>query len=154
MRKTSGKGLLSLLLAGLLLLSVPAGCAAKPPADEPVFGEEEKLPPVELTMPEYQLTYAGEMKDIIKTREITEGEQTGLEFYVQLSGKDVTVFVLYFDSENGEYVQFLTDEAGNRIPVAFDMAELPAGLSEADTETFYLAQESVNDMASSIKLRQ
>lgn len=148
-----------LLLAMALLVSVLAGCSQEsgsvPPVVEPTYQvvgtEPPTEPPVEVKMPEYAFTYSGELKDLIVLKEVEEF--SGLEFSVKLSGGEEHIFTLHYNTVEGDFVTMLENSAGEKVPVAFQMATLPEGLSEADTEIFYRAQESVNEVAQSLKLK-
>lgn len=141
-------------IMALLLMCLLAGCAEtadEAPAEGTVIEEEETLPPVEVAMPEYELTYAGELKDLIVVKEVKDA--AGLDFFVKLSEQEAAIFTLRYNTDEGELVTVLTDGQDNRIPVAFEMAETPEGLSEEDEAQFYLAQEAVNEIVESLKLK-
>lgn len=138
----------------LLVLSVTA-CSAK---QEEVYNygsveevEPEPLPPIQIEMPDYELAYSGELEDQIIVEE-TE-DQSGLAFSVKLSTGEVSIFTLHYNSEEGDLVTVLDAADGERVPVAFEMAEVPENLSEDDLSTFYLAQEAVNEIVESLKLK-
>ena len=122
------------------------------------FVDEEELipetePPVEVSMPEYELTYSGSLKDVIVVEELNDEDPKGLRFTVVLTESQEHIFTLYFNTDQGDLVTVLTDAEGNRIPVAFQMAAVPEGLSEEDEMTFYMAQEAVNEIVASLTLK-
>lgn len=124
----------------------------------PPFVDEEELipetePPVEVSMPEYELTYSGSLKDVIVVEELNDEDPKGLKFTVLLTETQEHIFTLYFNTDQGDLVTVLTDGEGNRIPVAFQMAMIPEGLSEEDQNTFYMAQEAVNEIVASLTLK-
>lgn len=127
-----------------------SGSAALPGAAEAVQ-EEPALPPVEVSMPEYELAYSGELKDVLHM-EKTE-EKDGLDFFANISGSDVRVFTLHYNTAQGDFVTVLRDGKGSEIPVAFEMTQMPEGLSEEEENIFYLAQEAVNEIAESLTLK-
>lgn len=144
------------LLAMVLTVSALAGCAGKAQAPtEPSYvvvgTEPTEAPPVEVKMPEYTFTYSGDLKDVIVLKEVAEF--SGLEFTVKLSSGEEHIFTLHYNTVEGDYVTMLEDNAGNKVPVAFQMAVIPEGLGEADANLFYRAQESVNEIAESLKLK-
>lgn len=152
---------LVVLLILMLLLSATA-CSEKiepvreedyQTADDVAFAqpEEKVLPPVEIKMPEYELAYAGDMKDVIVSNETDDG--TGLAFFVKLSGGEVPIFTLRYNTDEGELVTVLENAKGERIPVAFEMAAIPENLSEEEADLFYAAQEAVNDIVGSLTLK-
>lgn len=133
-----------------LLLVLMTGCGEKNQSgDIPGGVESTTLPPVQVDMEEYELTYAGEMKDLILTRQTQEG----LTFLVKLSQGEYPIFTLRFNVLEGELVTMLTAESGEQVPVSFAMEEIPAGLSAEDELTFCLAQEQVNEIIASLKLK-
>ena len=97
----------------------------------------------------YSFTYAGEKASAILTEETADG----LAFFAGLKNEKVPVFTLVFNSQEGDIVTMLTAESGEQIPVSFMMFEMPGELSEEDAQTFTLAQEAVNEIVESIKLR-
>lgn len=147
------------LLAAIMLTAcasdaeptVPQSDAVPPYSDEIVETEPETQPPVMISMPEYECTYSGEMADVIETKELSDSN--ALEFSVKLSTKTVPVFVLHFNTEVGDYVEFMTSADGTKVPVAFEMMTLPEGLDEDDATLFYLAQDTVNEIVASITLK-
>ncbi len=108
-------------------------------------------PPVMIQMPDYELTYDGEMAQYIRTEELPE--QNGLRFSVALSDGEKTIFTLLFNQAEGELVTMLTNEAGEKIPVSFLMEPIPEGLSQEDYDLFCIAQEQVNAIIASIVLK-
>jgi hypothetical protein len=149
--------LVLVLILGLTLW----GCAADPedttPRDDavPPYANDtqpiETLPPVKVSMPAYELTYSGELKDILVVQELEEAN--ALSFRVTLSGGEAEIFILRFNHEQGELVQVFTDGSGQRIPVAFEMMPLPAGLDQDDEALFCQAQDAVNEIIASMKLK-
>lgn len=157
-RTTKRKSLLQLMLMLLVVISMllTAACSQVKESDTTPSQAEpqvEEIPPVALTMPEYELSYSGELKDVIQVRDTETEVGPGLEFYVNLSGTDTTIFVLHYNSDQGELVSMLENDSGEQIPIAFEMAEMPAGLSDEDANTFSVAQDSVNEIISSLKLK-
>ena len=134
------------LLAGILMLSA---CGQ----DEEPLQQETTLSPVEISMPEYELHYSGQWKDIIQTKEVITEEKAGLQFSVLLSVGETPIFTLYYNSDEGELVTVLTDAQGNKIPVAFAMNTVPENLGENDANTFYQAQDAVNEILDSLVLK-
>jgi hypothetical protein len=134
------------ILSGILLLSA---CGR----DEEPQQQETTLPPVEISMPEYELHYSGQWKDIIRTKEVITEEKVGLQFSVLLSVGETPIFTLYYDSDEAELVTVLTDAKGNQIPVAFEMNTVPDNLGENDANTFYQAQDAVNEILDSLVLK-
>ena len=150
---------LKILCILLVLLLLLAGCGGQEETipTQPGFQQgdtqppETTLPPVEITMPEYSLSYSGTLADKISTE--THEDGSGILFYVQLSTGKVPMFDMFYNSQDGELVKALYDAAGNRVLVAFQMLEVPAGVSEEDQYTFYTVQEAVNEIVDSLVLK-
>lgn len=153
------KKILSLVMVVLSVLLL-AGCAGEPepettptilPTFEMVGTEPETQPPVRITMPDYELTYSGELKDVIVVEEVPD--QNGLKFTVKLSMGETHIFTLLYNSQEGDYVTVITDADGTKTPVAFLMEPIPEGLNDEDMNLFCTAQESVNEIVDSLVLK-
>ena len=149
--------LLALLLVFLTVFT--AGCSEKAPANtEPTYSDfgdmeeippETTLPPVQIEMPDYELTYSGEFQDVI----LVEKQENELVFTVKLSKTEAHIFTLRYNTDEGELVTVLEDADGNRIPVAFQMAQIPENLNKEDELLFCSAQEAVNEIVASLVLK-
>ena len=137
-----------------------AGCTDARPEDTeatyPDFGAMEEvstetLPPVKIEMPDFELTYSGELENVIHVQQI-ESENV-LVFTVRLSNADEEIFTMRYHSDEGDLVTVLDDTQGNRVPVAFLMASVPENLSQEDEQLFYTAQEAVNEIVDSLVLK-
>ncbi len=166
--------ILCLILATLLTAAVMTGCSSDPqpqtgpsnetqggtkppepsvplvtaPEEEP-YTEPPTAPPVQVVMPEYEMSYAGEMADIISW----ESESDGLAFYVQIEGGKYRLFTLLLNQIEGELVTMKENTEGEQIPVSFLMEPVPEELSRENTQIFCLAQDLVNDMIASLTLK-
>ena len=158
----SSKWFQSLRLVFLLVLTMTfvAGCTDARPEDTeatyPDFGameevSNETLPPVKIEMPDFELTYSGELENVIHVQQI-ESENV-LVFTVRLSNADEEIFTMRYHSDEGDLVTVLEDTQGNRVPVAFLMASVPENLSQEDEQLFYTAQEAVNEIVDSLVLK-
>lgn len=158
----SSKWFKSLRLVFLLVLTMTfvAGCTDARPEDTeatyPDFGameevSNETLPPVKIEMPDFELTYSGELENVIHVQQI-ESENV-LVFTVRLSNADEEIFTMRYHSDEGDLVTVLDDTQGNRVPVAFLMASIPENLSQEDEQLFYTAQEAVNEIVDSLVLK-
>ena len=152
------------LIAVILSAVLMAGCGAQTQEvtvhddavlpyteDSEIIEQQETLPPIQISMPEYEFSYSGELADLIVTEE--NPEDNGLAFRVKLSAGEATVFILHFNRTEGELVQMLDDAQGNKIPVAFEMMAIPEGLNEKDADIFYTAQDAVNEIVASLKVK-
>lgn len=113
--------------------------------------EPETEPPVQVDMPEYELTYSGALKDII-VMNIQDDEST-LVFNVKISKGEAHIFTLRYNTDDGELVTVKEDKNGNRVPIAFEMASLPEDLNEEDQQIFFEAQDAVNEIVESLVLK-
>ena len=151
MRHSNKWKIIAALALALTMVFPFVSCAQK--QDDTVVSyeqEQDVLPPVEVSMPEYKLAYAGELEDVIVVKETQTG---ALSFFVKLSGGETPIFTLHFNSTEGEFVTMLPGGEDEKVPVAFAMEQIPEDLSEEDEALFYLAQESVNEIAESLKLK-
>lgn len=128
--------------------TAPGGDSLTEPAP---YENEPTEPPVQVVMPEYELSYSGVMKESISWEEMPEAG--GLQFYIALSNGKVPIFTMLLNQVQGEKVEMVTNSAGQQIPVTFLMEEMPAGLSDEDALRFGMAQEIVNDVAKSLVLK-
>ena len=137
----------------MLIMMLFCGCSEVPAVDvgSTTGEEQETQPPVQVTMPDYKFTYSGMMADAIAVNELEDSNN--LEFTVKIGQEEFTIFILHFNAEEGDLVEFITDSKGNKVPVAFEMMPLPEELQDDDALVFYLAQEAVNDVVTSIKLK-
>lgn len=119
--------------------------------EDPAETMPETEPPVQIEMPDYELNYPGVLKDVIVVNEV--GGENALEFKVKLSKGEEHIFTLRYNTSEGEFVTVLEDAQGDRIPVAFNMAEAPENLTEEDQETFFAAQDAVNEIVASLVLK-
>jgi hypothetical protein len=148
---------LAAVLAAALALSLAACSGTDNRETEPTypdFGASDETmpqtqPPVQIEMPEYELTYSGEFRDLI----VTEQREDGLVFTVKLSRTEAEIFTLLYNTDEGDLVTVMEDAKGNRISVAFRMAALPENLNEQDTQLFFSAQEAVNEIVASLVLK-
>lgn len=155
---THKKGLRALTLAVLVmaLLSCTVACSKQEAVPtEPTYEmlqeqiTEPTLAPIQIQMPEYELTYSGEFQDVIGVEEV----ENTLVFTVKLSQMETEIFTLCYNTDEGDFVTVLEDGAGNRIPVAFQMNPMPEDLSDEDGQLFCSAQEAVNEIVDSLVLK-
>lgn len=120
------------------------------PEDEPYI-EPPTAPPVQLRMPDYELSYCGDMADIISWEELEDA--VGLQFYIAIGQEKLPLFSMHLNENQGDVVQMVTDSAGQSIPVSFQMEEIPEGISQEDERTFCMAQDLVNDIMQSLIIK-
>lgn len=130
-------------------VSIPQNTDPNP--DEELITQPPTEPPVQVTMPDYELSYAGWMKDSIRWEELPE--EGSLRFFVTLSNGEEELFTMRLNQDEGDFVIMKENTAGEKIPVAFLMTDIPEGLSAEEEQTFCLAQELVNDVVASLVLK-
>lgn len=120
------------------------------PEDEP-YVEPPTVPPVQLKMPTYELTYSGEMAEIITWEELTDA--VGLQFFVKVEDEKYPLFTMVLNKAEGDVVQVITNSDGESVTVAFLMEVVPENLSKENEKVFCLAQDTVNDIIDSLVLK-
>ena len=140
--------------------AAPTQAPTAEPTAAPLEVPETQPPNAEITAgsvlvatTEYELSYSGSMADIISYNEIPETPLTDLAFHVRMGERSEKIFTLAINSEEGDIISMMADPSGNEIPVAFIMDELPPGLTPEEEDIFCRAQETVNEILSSIVLR-
>lgn len=150
-KKMNGKFQIIMLMALIVMLLCACSKIPGDDVDPTVSTEQETQPPVQVAMPDYEFTYSGVMANVIAIKELEDSNN--LEFTVKTSQEEFTIFIMHFNTEGGDLVEFLTDSKGNKVPVSFEMMPVPEGLKDDDKLLFYQAQESVNDIVASISLK-
>ena len=130
--------------------------ATEPEATLPLEPEDADTqpptqPPVEVEMPDYVLSYSGEMAAVIRCEE--QPENGGLQFFVELNEGKTPIYTLYLNRIEGDLVVMKKNAAGEEIPVTFLMEPIPENLSAGEETTFCMAQETVNDVINSLVLK-
>ena len=118
---------------------------------EQILNQTETEPPVQVVMPEYEMTYSGVMSDLMRWEELTQ--ETGLQFYIKLSNGEVPLFQMCINQSEGNIVVMKENGAGQKIPIAFRMHPAPEGISPDEKQIYGLAQELVNDIIASFTLK-
>lgn len=126
-----------LILTTLILKAVP-------------IRADEKAGSLELQSKECVLSYDAALAERLFARENEDGS---LEFYTKLAGREYTVFTVLFRSDAGDIVMMYDDAQGGRIPVAFRMATPPQDLPEDELYAFFVAQEAVSQVMTTLTLR-
>ncbi len=120
------------------------------PEDEP-YVEPPTAPPVEVKLPSYEMSYSGDMAEIISW---DEDHTTGkLSFFVQIEGARLPIFTVLIDQITGENVYVKQNGKGEDVYVSYVMEAMPEGLSEENQRIFGTAQELVNDINASLVLK-
>ena len=72
-----------------------------------------------------------------------------LEFYGKLEHGEYLLYTLWLGKEQGTYVGIVKDRAGEPVDVYLEMAPTPSDLQGWDENSFFAAQETVNEVLSS-----
>lgn len=121
------------------------------PAPTDAGDTEPTVPPVELSMPEYSLSYGGTMADVISWQEQTD--PVGLQFYVDLSDGTYPIFTMLLNQAQGDTVHVKKNSTGEEVFITFLMEAVPEGMSAEDEQVFCMAQDIVNDIVDSLILK-
>lgn len=99
---------------------------------------------------EYRITYSGSMADVIRFRPVPD-DSSAMQAVVVIGEQEYPLFTMSYNDQAGDYVAMAGKK--EKIPFAFTMASPPDGLTEEETRIFWLAQEIVNELPASIKVR-
>lgn len=92
----------------------------------------------------YELMFQGELTEGMTWREIPETPEADLRFCMTVRGGiDVQLFTMTLMQPMGDYAMMLEDPQGSEVPVSFEMAARPAGLTEDEKWEFTWAQADV-----------
>ena len=97
-----------------------------------------------LSINEYRLYFSGEITDGIYWKAVEDTPQLDAVFYLQLREViEVPLFTVTLHQEQGDYAITLTGPDGVPVPVSFEMADRPPGLTDEEKWTFSWAQADV-----------
>ena len=139
-----------IVLAATVLLCGMAGCGSKQEAQTtgPVAYPDTQPPISQMESGEFTFSYPD-----LGTGISFQETEDGLQLQEQLEGQSYTAFTVLYNSDVGDIVLFYEYGEGQRIPVAFQMASLPDGLTGEQQRQFYEAQDLVNEVIQSLQLR-
>lgn len=121
---------------------------------EEVGKQEEDTPKIQILVAAYEVTYENEMPETMGFRtKDTDGVLCDIEFYSMIEGVEVSVFSLDIGNDRGDMVEFYVDSNGTTVPVAFKMYPIPENLHDTAVEEFCAAQDMVNTLAMSLKVK-
>ena len=108
-----------------------------------------------LQINEYQLYFAGEISAGVSWSTAEDTPQPDMVFYLQLR-EDILkpIFTMTLMQEQGDYAVTLTAPDGTPVPVSFDMAERPPGLTEDEKWAFSWAQADVYVLMETLVIEQ
>ncbi|MBE5801567.1 MAG: hypothetical protein E7319_04695 [Clostridiales bacterium] len=126
------------ILMTLKLVTVPENPETTDP--KPVVVETEK----------YTLSYPARYADTLLTREEADGS---LVFFIRDGEKEITSFTLVPDSDQGNIVVMLKDEAEAKHPAAIVVAAMPEDLSPQAQAAFLDSQGAIGEVMNSLALK-
>ena len=95
--------------------------------------------------------YPTAFSDVLRVEAVEQGESASLRFVARIAAKDVTVYTLHYGKATGIRCGTLRlSNTAEEIAVYADLAEKPAGVPDDWASTFYAAQETFNDVLSSM----
>lgn len=96
------------------------------------------------------VSYPFAYSDLITVDPVTETGRVGLAFQVNLNGNLVPIYTLWIHGDAG-VICGLLDINGVTYPVRMEFMSVPENLDQGHLLTFYAAQETVNDVITSLK---
>lgn len=140
------------VLAVLMPLSGFAEDAETEPVADTVI--LEKQPSMSLLIEGYELRIDGVLPGCIAIGEQKEDDAQNAHavFEVSIKGQTIPAYTLTLDSEEGDIKAVLMNEAGDILPISFQMMEVPEGLTQEDEAVFLEAQNTVNFICGALKL--
>lgn len=139
--------LMAALLALVMLMLAMGGMAM---GEEGAAGEAETIP---LSVNGYDLTFQGPLTEGVIWQEIPETEEADIRFCMPVRGEvNVPLFTMTVLQQSGDYAVTLKSPKGREVPVAFTMAERPAGLTDDEKWEFTWAQADVYTLIKTLQL--
>ncbi len=96
-----------------------------------------------------KIQYPYAMSDVIRIVSARYSDYASFEFRGTLDDKEVLFYTLWIGKVQGMSAGFAVDRGGNLHGVYFEIAQVPKGLRESDLNTFFAAQETINDVLNS-----
>lgn len=111
--------------------------------------EEENL--VLVTTQYGTVTYPAAFSDVIQIRTEMCNNVAVLKFEAQLDNAQAALFDICYGEMDGDPLTQIVQEDGTVIKVYMEVYQPPVGLNEDDINTFYAAQEVLNDVLASMQ---
>lgn len=129
MSRLAAKVLMPPLLAFLILFALAGGAGA----------QAENI-----SIDGYELTYSGDMTEGVGWNPLEDTPEADAVFFIRPgNGTELTLFTMTLEDDQGDYVVILTAPEGDTVPVSFEMAEKPPGLTDDEKWAFTWAQADV-----------
>ena len=142
----------------LIVLALLVICIWKPSKIQPETGEVDdgiimsihEQGEKTIVSTEYgKIMYPYSFSDLIQIVPKRSADAVFLEFYGRLEYGEHLLYRLWLGKEQGTYVGILKNRAGESVNVYLEMAPTPKNLQGWDENSFYAAQETINDVLSS-----
>ena len=109
--------------------------------------------PILLQVNGYELMFQGPLTEGTIWQEIPETEDVDLRFCLPVRGEvDVPLFTMTLLQPMGDYALMLEDAQGNEVPVSFNMAPRPPGLTDEEKWAFTWSQADVFVLMETLRL--
>lgn len=139
--------LMAALVACVMLMLAMGGMAM---GEDGSAGEAELIP---LSVNGYEMVFQGPLTEGIIWQDIPETEETDIRFCMPVRGEvNLPLFTMTIHQADGDYTVMLQSPYGNTVPVAFAMAQRPAGLTDEEKWEFAWAQADVYILMETLSL--
>ena len=95
--------------------------------------------------------YAFAFSDLVNIQTVTEGESETLMFYIMIGDTGAKLFTIRFDDTGAIKLGSVTVSDGTVRSVTADVYSAPDSLDADGRNTYYAAQETFNDVVSSLQ---
>ena len=97
-----------------------------------------------------QVSYPLAFEEVIRVSTEKDGQKDALVFLTNITGTDTPMYTLWFNGEVGHPVGTLTTGSGETVNMTVQIHSVPDTMTESEQEAFFTAQETVNDVLSSL----
>lgn len=95
--------------------------------------------------------YPTALADVLRVEAVSQGDTAALRFVARLAERDITVYTIHYNKAAGiRCGTFKPSDTAEELAVYADLAEAPDDVDADWTATFYAAQETFNDVLSSM----
>ena len=139
--------LMAALLVCVMMMLAMGGMAM---GEDGAAGEAETIL---LSVNGYELVFQGPLTEGTLWQEIPETEEPDIRFCMPVRGEvNVPLFTMTLQQPDGDYAVTLRSPRGQEVPVAFTLAERPAGLTDDEKWEFAWAQADVYTLMKTLQL--
>ena len=116
------------------------------PDDSVIMSTHEKDDRVIVSTVYGNLNYPFAYSDLLQIVPVTDEGGVALEFYGKLEHGNYLLYTLWLGKEQGKPVGTVFHRNGDAVNVYLEMAKKPWRTKHSDENSFYAAQETVNDI--------